>query len=397
MWQHLLGNKNKQLNQEADGTLIVQNKDSGTIFAGTKEKCPQNFLEIEVIRNKNVRPFSYGADDYIYAVNLGNKRILRTNDGFKTEEYGYDFNANGIGQVEWLTNTQTGYLAYVNHDDKLTASVWHSDKFEDGFEKVLDLDHGYVAGPFIPRAWHKIGQGLVMVSEYSTAKDPNKLCRAWYSKRGGIKGSWFLLNTHEHVDLDNNCHIHATCYDPWKARFYVSKGDYGNRKLEYSDDDGKTWSVIETDTQPTLLEAMPNVIASAPDFGDTVSINNIVKVEGINADVKPFLKKGLNISGKSAYGNFGKGAVGGLTGDSEMYVAFSETGSGIRKCYIAATGDGGQSWHLVNTFEVGNGMGLYKGLVSDPKTGIMYGALNSNIFGDDKYDHLAVVKPINWL
>lgn len=398
MWNYLLGNKNKQLNQESDGTLIVTNKyvPDASNSDVIKTKRPTSLLKISYKENKKIRPSSAGEDGFLYAINLGNKRPLRSEDGFETEEYGYDFFTAGIGEVEFLTKTKTGFLVYINHTDKLTASVWHSTKFDSEYEKVLELDHGYIVGGFIPRPWHEIGQGVVLVSEYSIAKNPTKPCRAWFSKHGGKKDSWILLNTHNQIDLENNAHIHATCYDPWKSRFYVSKGDYNNRKLEFSDDEGLNWQQILTDTQPTLLEAMPNVIASAPDFGDAISINNIVKVDGINADVKPFVEKKLNISDKGAYGNFGKGPVGGLVGSEEMYVTFSESGSGIKKCYVAATGDGGASWHLVHTLEIGNGRGLYRGLVSDPKTGVMYGALNADIMVDGQYNHLAVIEPIQW-
>lgn len=394
MWQYLLGNKNKQLNQDVDGTLIVK---SDQIQEKTTEgiKHPNGILKIQYL-DKKIRPMSAGADDYLYGLNIGNKRMVRTNDGFDTLEYGYDFFTEGTGTPEFVTKTPTGFLVYVNHPDGLTASVWHSQSFTDGFEKVLDLTNGYVAGPFVPRPWHNIDGGIVMVAEYSIEKDVNRLPRCWISRRGGADGSWVQINQQTAVDATKNFHFHACCYDPWQSRIYTSKGDYENRKLEYSDDWGTTWKTIDTVTQPTLLEPMSKVITALPDFGDTVSVNQIVKASENSTAIEPYIEKKLQVSTGQAYGNFGKGPVGGIAGTDEMYVTFSESGSGVRKCYIAGTGDGGRSWHLLLTLEPIDGNGLPFGLVTDPKTGIMYGAFTGKILDDVNYRYLAKINPAHW-
>lgn len=397
MWQYLLGNKNKQLNQETDGTLIVKSIDENQIIINNASniKRPSGIPKIEYLDQK-IRPMSAGVDDALYGLNLGNKRMVRTEDGFETIEYGYDFFGNGEGTPEFVTKTPTGYLVYINHDDGLTASVWHSQTFESGFEKVLDLTNGYVAGPFVPRPWHSIDGGIVLVSEYSVEKDANRPPRCWISRRGGAAGSWVLINQLDVVDSTKNFHFHACCYDPWQSRIYTSKGDYENRKLEYSDNWGQTWVAIETDTQPTLLEPMLEYVVALPDFGDTVSVNQIVKRKGDSTAIQPYLEKKLQISSGQAYGNFGKGPVGGIVGTDEMYVTFSESGSGVRKCYIAGTGDGGKSWHLLLTLEPIEGNGLPFGIVTDPKTGVMYGAFTGKLYDDTNYRYLAKLTPPNW-
>ena len=106
--------------------------------------------------------------------------------------------------------------------------------------------------------------------------------------------------------------------------------------------------------------------------------------------------KQIIVSSIPAYGNFGKGPVGGVVGSDEMYITFSESGSGVKKCFIVATGDGGESWHLVATLEPNNGNGLARGLVSDPNTGYMYGWYVGDIFGDGTWSHLAKIHPLEW-
>lgn len=394
MWQHILGNKNKQFNQDEDGTLFVKsNIEISNLIKNTKN--PSSILKIEYI-NQKIRPMSAGVDDYLYGINQGNKRMVRSEDGFTTIEVGYDFLSTENGVPEFVTKTPTGFLVYLNHLDGLTASVWHSQSFSDGFEKVLDLTNGYVAGPFVPRPWHQLDGGIVMVAEYSVEKDIDRLPRCWISRRGGAVGSWVQINKLSVVDSVKNFHFHACCYDPWQSRIYTSKGDFENRKLEYSDDWGSTWKTIETTTQPTLLEPMSEFIVALPDYGDTVSVNQIVKSKNNSLAIEPYLEKKLEISSGQAYGNFGKGPVGGLTGSDEMYVTFSESGSGVRKCYIAGTGDGGKSWHLLLTLEPIEGNGLPFGIVTDPKTGIMYGAFTGKLYDDTNYQYLAKLTPPNW-
>lgn len=404
-WLHFLGNKNKRVNQDENGTLITETTvtnlsdigELGSSNESAKTLSPKNLLEIEIIKDRMYQPMSAGADDYLYGMNVGNRRIMRSNDGFETVEYGYDFVSNDVGTPAFVTKTPTGFLVYVNHVDGLTASVWHSTSFLEGFEKVLDLTNGYVAGAFVPRPLHKVDQGIVMVAEYTIEKDVNRPARAWISRQGGVAGSWTLINTLSVVDATKNFHFHAICYDPWQSRIYTSKGDYENRKLEYSDDWGATWKTIDTDTQPTLLEPMQKRIATAPDANDVISINTIEKQINNDYTIEPFMEKKITISPIASYGNFGKGPVGGIVGSDEMYVTFSETGSGIKKCFIAATGDGGESWHLVHTAEPLNGSGLPNGLVTDPLTGYMYGYYVANVFGDGKWRHLAKIKPVEWM
>ncbi|WP_164884144.1 hypothetical protein [Enterococcus faecium] len=406
-WTHFLGNKNKQVNQDVNGDLFTKTvitsmpdvniKKINGLTSVKKTLSPKGLLDIEVLKDYKYQPMSAGSDDYLYGLNKGNKRMTRTIDGFETTESGFDFLASGIGEPAFVTKTPTGFLAYVNHVDGLTASIWHSQSFSNGFEKVLDLTNGYVAGAFVPRPLHNVDQGVVMVAEYTIEKDVNRPARAWISRRGGIAGSWTLINTVSAVDSSKNFHFHAVCYDPWQSRIYTSKGDYENRLLEYSDDWGKTWSLIETDTQPTLLEPMANRIVTAPDANDVVSINTIEKQINNDYTVTPFMKKQITISPISSYGNFGKGPVGGVVGSDEMYVTFAESGSKIKKCFIVATGDGGESWHLVYTAEPLDGGGLMRGLVTDPLTGVMYGYYTANIYGDGTWEHLARIKPIEWV
>lgn len=395
MWFKILGNKNKEIHQDENGALITNSNILNTNIIELKK--PKGLLEIEILKNKKYIPHSIGFDKFIYGLNNGNKRMIRTNNGFDAVEYGYDFFALDIGTPEFVTRTRAGFVVYVNHKDNLTASVWFSQAFDTGFEKVLDLTNGYVAGAFVPRPIHFVDNGILMVAEYSIAKDPLKPCRCWISRKGGIADSWELINTVETVNSEENAHFHAYCYDPFQSRIYTSKGDYSNRKMEYSDDWGKTWNVIDTNTQPTLLEPLRKRIVTCPDFGDVVSVNTIEKCIDGNYTSNPYFKKQINIANISAYGNFGKGCVGGLVGSDEMYVTFSESGSGVKKCFVVGTGDGGESWHLLQTFEPTDGNGLVRGLVTDPNTGYMYGYYLANVFGDGSWEHIAKVKPVEWV
>lgn len=390
MWQYLLGDKKKQLKQSDDGSLYVKSTEPA------KTKSPKNFLNMTVL--KDVAPivtFSYGVDDFVYGFKLNTSVIVRSNDGFKTIEEGFDFKS--VGEPAFATKTPTGFLVYVNHPPyNAESSVWHSSDFKTGFEKVLDMNHGYVSPGFIARPQHNVENGLVIANEYNKLKDPTKTCRAWYSTQGGKKGSWVLLNEQEVKDSANNFHIHTCCYDPFQSRFYLSKGDYGNRMMQYSDDFGKNWSNIDTATQPTLLEPTRKYIVCLPDNADTCSVNVFVKNVDNDLSVKPFLVKKLNIASSSAYGNYGKGPAGGITNEDEMYFTFSESGSGIHKCYIVGTGDGGESFHLLRTIETKNGNGVLRGLVSDPKTKKMYGLFQGDIYNDGKRDYLVEFNKIDW-
>lgn len=406
-WFYPLGNKKKQLSQNNEGNLLTEAKLVGTptVNIGTmpsmdnvsKTLRPKSLLDVEILKDKSYMPVSAGHDDYLYAINHGNKRIIRTNDGFETVESGYDFFTENIGEPVFVTKTPTGFLVYVNDKNLQEGSVWHSQNFSSGYVKVLDLTNGYVPDGFVARPWHKIEQGIVMVQEYSTNMNAEKPCRVWISRRGGAPDSWVLINKNVPTNNLKASHFHAVCYDPWQSRIYTSKGDYENRKLEYSDDWGLSWKTIPTTTQPTILEPMAKRIITCPDYGDIVSVNNLEKQINNDFTIEPFFKKAIGISSISSYGNFAKGPVGGVVGSEEMYVTFAESGSGVKKCFIAATGDGGESWHLVYTAEPLDGGGFVRGLVTDPLTGFMYGYFTANNYGDGKWSHMAKVKPINWI
>ena len=104
-WLYLLGNKNKRINQKEDGTLLTEITNE---FSTTKR--PKGLLEVEIMKDKKYMPMSVGDDNYLYGLNHGNKRMIRSNDGFESIESGYDFFGNGIGVPEFVTKTPTGYL-----------------------------------------------------------------------------------------------------------------------------------------------------------------------------------------------------------------------------------------------------------------------------------------------
>lgn len=398
-WFNLLGNKGKIVAQDGDGSLrvTVNNQSERGRVTTANTKRPSSLLELEIIKDANFIVWSAGSDDYLYGINAGNKRPVRTNDGFETVEYGYDFYSEGLGEIEFVTKTPTGFVVATKVTENQTGAIYHSEDFESGFEKVLDLTNGYPSGNFIPRPLHNVDGGILMVGEYSTLKDINKLPRAFISRDGGL--NWSQIAQVEVVDPTINFHFHGMCYDPWQARIYLSNGDYGNRKLQYSDDFGDTWHKIDSDTQPTLLEPMKNRIVTAPDANDTVSLNTIEKQIDNDYTVTPYMKKKINIAPQASYMNFGKGPVGGIVGSDEMYITFEESGGGaekVSKTYVVATGDGGESFHLVSTLDPIEGTGLTNGLITDPNTGYMYGSYVGQPFGDGSWQHLVKAKPLTW-
>lgn len=408
------GNKGKAINQLDDGTIKTETKvgnkstllsqnDNGELKTEVTNKLqtgtplsPEGLLDVEIMTEVNQKPRTIGSDNFLYSINTGNGRVCRTDDGFETVEYGYDFKGNGMGDVESFTKTKAGYVAYINHDDGSgTASVWFSDSFTSGFSKVVDLTNGHITS-FIPRPIHNIGLGVLMVGEYNKFKDPERLCRVWISKSGGAPGTWQQIFEVEAIDTQENFHVHGFCYDPFTARIYVSNGDYDNRKLQYSDDMGATWNVIDTVFQPTVVEVLPKRIVITPDANAQVGIMQIHKQTNKDYSVTPKITTELIAADIPSYGNFGRGPVGGLFGGNEMYITFPESGSGVRKSFVCATGDGGESWHLVATIDPIDGVGLTNGVVSCPNTGFMYGEYLDTIPGYSGYKHLAKIKPLNW-
>lgn len=281
--------------------------------------------------------------------------LIRSDDGFVTVEVGADLTASlpaGEG-LSWATNTTDGYVAVSHSVANDTGTIWHSASFAGPFVAKVTMKATQLLAIARPVTSRRTGKTVILVGEYNSGGTARKL---YGSFDGGVTFSTLRTGTVNNPVV--NSHWHNSAYDVEHSRIWASHGDGANAWCGYSDDHGTTWTehtITEGENlgvvgahQPTAIIPLRHRLAMAPDSGalDT----------GIWQATKPGLTLAAvhtTIPGVETYDQYGQ-APYALDGD-ECYVAFGPSGADTDALHVAATGDGGRSWHNVYTQPLNGG------------------------------------------
>lgn len=369
--------------------------------AETKLKAyPKTMLQYEVIK-KNLIPISVGYDGGVYGMRSEStsNAIHRTYDGYETSEAGFDFsNVLESGDyIAYVCHMPGGYVVVISNSTNYTAKVFHSTDFNTGFTKVLDIPNGMVNTWATDAPVFDFGDGVLLLSEYAQ-DSTDKYVYITYD--GGA--TWAQLIKNETVDVNERSHWHSATFDSVRSRIYVSQGDMANTKLKYTDDFGSTWNEIvydlATPLQPTVLPVLNDTLVYSPDrsaYPVSLWTSKIDQSMELMSDAERFevahVHTVSNLIG--SHKQFGGYPV--MKTANEMIMSFTDRGANNQKTFFAATGDGGNTFHNVFTFDwsKSNGIGgASRGIVGYDKNGLMY--IHTQFDGEHR---ILKCQPLEWI
>jgi hypothetical protein len=217
-----------------------------------------------------------------------------------------------------------------------------------------------------------LGRDIVLIAEYGKKDAPGNASKVYLSVDGGDNFSTIY-------DFGNKqgLHPHACCFDPWRNRIWVSAGD-DDPVIMYSDKMGETgsWITVSTAYKPTSITCFPKYAAFGGDefpagvfrwnyaMEEKIKINAGRLADFSQLDYSSCIDKIFPIDAAlSALNTFAVPPVARID-DYTCYLGFVAAGAtgNYRKTGIMATGDGGESWHIVFV-DLVNSSGLAAGLV----------------------------------
>lgn len=363
----------------------------------TAKRLPGGQLEFEPITGAPIIALDIGSDGWVYGASRvpGDNTIIRSSDGFATLEYGPKFSDLGDGRiVRTVTRTAEGYYAVLSGSTWGSdfSTVWFSENWSTGWTKVHEMRH--VLQISISRPVPTAEGTVILLGEYGNGD----VRRVFLSRNGGRTWTQIYTHTRKPGVTGTNNHIHHAMFDPDMGRIWVSAGDGLNSYMGYSSDWGATWTPVPaklplidnpgaTYRQPTILTPTSSRIISTPDGGvgrtgvwEMDKVTGDARVAYEVADTPPFRSYPLHPWVQS-------GDVVYILYPPIPSVGFED------HIYIAATGDGGVSWHTVYTQYAPKWQFEYiEGLVGPDKDGRIY------LYGTENgTPRLAVASVIDWI
>jgi len=183
------------------------------------------------------------------------------------------------------------------------------------------------------------------------------------------------------VDGGANNHWHAVAYHPRWSRIWLSGGDGANSWFGYSDNKGVTWQAMPTPVdspvydgstyqQPTAIVTFEDRIFLGPDRGAFAP--GLWEMDPISGRTAPRFAVDATVTTANKQYPVAPFAQSG----NEAYIAFPASTSmpiGTRNhTDIAATGDGGRSWHKVATIAWSGADLSSGGIVGPDNNGYLY-------------------------
>jgi hypothetical protein len=304
----------------------------------------------------NLIAMSLGSDDGVYGSNALGLALRRNLTGFTgADEAGPTLAAAAGQDIHFATRTAEGYVAVTGNITSDVGEIWFSTSWATGWTKVKDIrnaENFTISRPMVD----PIGGGtVIVVGEYASGGTQAR--ELWLTRNGGQ--TWTGINPMAAVDSASNNHWHAAqCKVVGGAfRIYAAHGDKANAWFGYTDNYGATWVNLPAKglksahehAQPTVLVPLRHGVANCGDAGGR-GMDTGVLMTAPDSGVTWRAHNGA--AGIPDFHQWGRGPWAG-DGDLTAYVTFPQaTGfytSGYH--YIAATGDGGRSWHTVWTQE----------------------------------------------
>lgn len=178
-----------------------------------------------------------------------------------------------------------------------------------------------------------------LAGEYGAGRNPRNLV---LSSDGGRTFSIVKKSANGHPR--GNSHWHDVAIDVHRGLIWASQGDgVGSRYIYYSENLGATWKTLSGDYQPTAILPYPNKVVFGRD-------NNLVGLDAIDtdnnfSDLKGRIYEDYVLKGESSarYFPMRPAEVG-----RETYVNFLLMEGAETHQVIIASGDFGNSWHVVH-------------------------------------------------
>lgn len=126
--------------------------------------------------------------------------------------------------------------------------------------------------------------GTLLAGAYSNGAG---ITAKWVFRSTDGGATWTEFGTGLYWTLNNRQHVHGTWYDPYRHVFFVTKGDDGaNSRIDYSTDDGVTWSVWPGSFQVIAMSFSRKYIFAAAEIGTNSSIYRADTLGGEFTSVK---------------------------------------------------------------------------------------------------------------
>ena len=325
------------------GLQIVKNEIVSAIEASNVQpisfvKRPKTHLHYQqnTDRSGSYRPFVSYYKGRDYGVDHG--WICYTTDGWETKTTGIRANlvSNGlpVAGVAW----EDGSMCVVGRNgDIYTLSDLEDDS------PVVTLE-GLKFVNFNVDFYSDGINRYVLAGEYTSGEEQNNL---YLSVDGGHTFS--VIKTTITRNPGGNNHWHAVKYDPYSGAIWACQGDGANAGIFFSYDLGETWHEVDYQGerhQPTLVMPFPDRVV----FGEDSSTQTPGLFEYIRAEPRETvtLQRALEFrTDKRANHYYPQPSKTAIFDSNTAYVLFSDTVGDPDLSYIYATGDGGNTWHLV--------------------------------------------------
>lgn len=372
-----------RISQYESGTITVEGRLSKSNGESVVNAQIGNSVDLPTYDRHAKRMFPKDAYAKPEWVNIGSNFRVRGYDKETNTVYGYNNLKTLVSTKDNFVTVQTGYVfpdtiqKVVVSATHILVSTWSEDKANGGrmwrtlksngvtgvFEEIPEFNmgaHVYVdrMGFYsyydYKRSDGSYARNYVFASEYGNKTVANGATanKVYFSKDGGLTFSVIFQ-----APVKDEVHVHTVKYDKYMDRIWISIGDGGDSRIIFSDDFGANWVTASKGYWPTTIIPMPRYVLFGGDnppmgvhrWNRSTEERERAKTRNpaVMGDIwKAFEPNFFPIRGNLA-GDSNFSSEEALIGDWEAYIPFQGVGSGVRKTFIVATGDGGETCHIV--------------------------------------------------
>lgn len=335
----------------------------------------------------DIKILGKGADDGFY-VQLNNLTLAKYSDITTANtpiETGITWNETEFGIIQHFFAVSDGFVYFADKwvNGVQTPLVYRADSINS--TPVLVYEPGEVRGwnatwsqQFGVDYYDDGLNAVFLAGEYGAGREPRNLV---LSTDGGRTFSIVKKSANGHPT--GNSHWHDVAIDVYHGLLWASQGDgVGSRHIYYSDNMGVSWKILSGDYQPTAIMPFPHKIVFGRDNGlvglDSLDIDqNFSDLKG--EIYEDFIFKNTD---SGYYFTMKPAEVG-----NETYVSFLLMSQATTHQIIIASGDFGNSWHVVHLSS--RGKELYNFALADENKVYIYEKNNYNGGGILYADKLA--------